>query len=122
MSRTVLRLIQAFARVDLHGHMLDVEAFQKHPLDRLQGLRAVAVRRAVPAVAAFGVVETVADLDGQLGASLEIKALVDEEVAAQERRRRCQGLAERLMNDEVPVDEAVAVDEERADHHEEDDG
>ena len=69
-----------------------------------------------------GVVEPVADLDGQLGAALEVQPLVDVQLAAEERWRGGERLAEWLVDDEVAIDEAVAVDEEGADHHQEDDG
>ncbi len=62
------------------------------------------------------------DLDGQLGAALEVEPLVDVQLPAQERWRGCERLAEWLVDDQVAVDEAVAVDEEGADHHQEDDG
>ena len=70
----------------LHRGLRDPE--RVHPLvdDRdgrlLRGGEAGAVRRSVAAVAVGGVVVTVADLDGQLGAALEVEPLVDIELSA----------------------------------------
>ena len=129
------RLLEADARelhedlvvpLRLHRRLRDTERVDPVVDDGdrrlLRLLQRGALRWPAPAVTARGVVEPVADLDGELRPALQVETLVDEEIASEERRRRRQRLPERLMDDQVPVDEAVPVDEEGADHHEEDDG